>query len=83
MKVLCSVYDQKARVYSAPFLADTEESAVRDFARAVVDAKLLKDKFPADYELCLVGQFDESEGTLLPVPFPQSLAKGAEYLESK
>jgi len=81
MNVLCSVYDQKARYFSAPFSSPTEETAIRDFARAVSDSRGMVDKFPADYELHMIGTFNELSGEIESVSIPKLLAKGADYLE--
>lgn len=83
MNVICSVYDQKARYFSAPFTSSTEETAVRDFARAVSDTRSMVDKFPQDYELHLLGSFNELSGEIEPVSIPKLLAKGADYILSE
>jgi len=80
MNVICSVYDQKARLFSAPFTSSTEDTAVRDFARAVVDTRSMVDKFPADYELHLLGSFNEHSGEIEACAIPKLLAKGADYI---
>jgi len=80
MYVMCSVYDNKARLFSAPFTSMTEDTAIRDFTRAVVDTHQMVDKFPADYELHLLGNFNEQSGEIEPVNIPKLLAKGADYL---
>lgn len=80
MNVICSVYDQKARFFSAPFTSSTEETAVRDFARAVSDSRSMADKFPQDYELHLLGTFNELTGEIVPASIPKLLAKGADYV---
>ncbi|AXH73795.1 MAG: nonstructural protein [Microviridae sp.] len=59
VKVLCSVYDSKARVFSAPFCSPHIDVAIRDFTRAVNDPATDLYKFPADYTLVHIGQFDD------------------------
>lgn len=77
--VLCSVFDQKARLFSAPFTSATVETAVRDFGRAVSDTRNMVDKWPADYVLYGVGLFNTETGTVSP-HMPQLLAHGSDYL---
>jgi len=83
MNVMCSVYDQKARFFSAPFTSATEETAIRDFSRAVMDTRSMVDKFPEDYELHLLGSFNELSGEIEPVSIPKLLAKGADYISKE
>ncbi|ALS03691.1 VP5 [Gokushovirus WZ-2015a] len=74
MNVICTVYDQKARLFSAPFTSATEETAIRDFARAVSDTRSMVDKFPQDYELHCLGSFDEVSGEIEPAAISKLLA---------
>jgi len=80
MFVICSVFDIQARSFSTPFTLLTTDTAIRDFARAVVDSKGMVDKFPADYQLFQVGAFDEDSGQVFTIPQPVQLAKGLDYL---
>lgn len=81
MNVLCSVYDQKANFFSAPFCSSTAASAVRDFQNAVKDTRAMVDKFPKDYVLYQLGLFDPDTGEISPQSVPLHLASGADYLE--
>lgn len=78
--VLCSVFDRQARQYSAPFTSYTQETATRDFARAVRDSRNSPDKFPADFELHYCGRWNSDTGCFDSLANPQLLAKGADYL---
>lgn len=81
MNIVCSVLDQKAKVFSAPFTSQTDATALRDFARAVQDTRAMADKFPADYELYRIGVFNEDTGIIQGEPFPTLLGRGADYIQ--
>lgn len=61
-KLVCSVYDIKAEVFSQPFLAINKATAVRDFEAACIDMNSVIGKFPNDYELWIVSMWDEVKG---------------------
>lgn len=78
--IICSVFDRQSRQYSAPFTSFTQDTAVRDFVRAVRDSKGHTDKFPQDYELFKLGRFDSETG-ICEMEKPEFLAAGANYCE--
>lgn len=59
-----SIYDAKANTFSAPYFVPTVEAAKRDFGLLVNDGKSLQSLFPADFDLYLVGEYDNITGTL-------------------
>lgn len=64
MKLVCSVYDRKADLWGLPFYSHSKATAVRDFAAAVRSGQGNVAQFPEDYELHLVGGFDEATGSI-------------------
>lgn len=64
MKKLYSVFDKKAAVYCAPFLAHNMASAIRDLSRAANDPQSVVGQYPSDYELYEVGDWDENTGVI-------------------
>jgi hypothetical protein len=60
MKML-AVYDVKSESYEVPFFKVNEQIAMREFALVCRDEQMLMNKFPEDYELHLLGEFDQSE----------------------
>ena len=64
MKIICSVYDNKAKVWATPFYAHSEVTALRDFAAAAHGNTVIA-QFPADYELWKIGGWDDQKGDLL------------------
>jgi len=67
MKIVCSVYDNKARLFSTPFFAHSKTTAVRDFHTAALDPASQINKFPGDYELWVVGEWDDETGNIQPL----------------
>lgn len=63
-----SVYDMKAGSYTPPFLARTPGEAVRIIANTVRSVESILAQYPADFQLVLVGEWDEMTGVLSPCP---------------
>lgn len=57
-----SVYDNKAKTYSAPQFHMNDDVAKRIFMAACNEGTLL-DMFPEDFSLVYIGEFDEKTGT--------------------
>lgn len=62
-----SIFDAKAGSFAQPFFAFNEAVAQRNVAIAVRDGTSLLAKFPADYQLYLVGEFDDGTGEVTPM----------------
>lgn len=76
IKFLYSVYDSKARAYGNPFVSVRQEMAVRDFTAAVRDPSTQLNKFPEDFTLVEIGEFDDETCvfSLHQNPIPLGLA---------
>ena len=64
MKVIISVYDVKADVYTPPFFVHTKGEAVRSFSDEVNNKGSAIAAHPENYMLFCLGEFDESSGAL-------------------
>ena len=65
-----SVYDMKAKFFGQPFYEQQEESALRAFTDAVNDssrAENMWNKHPADFQLFVIGEFDNESGHVHPL----------------
>jgi len=69
-------FDNKTQVFCAPFVAITQAAALRDFAYAANDKSTSVGKYPTDYTLYLIGEFDDETGKLTAPATPQHLIKG-------
>lgn len=62
--MLFSVRDMKAEAYLEPFHSMTVATAIRSFQQASTDPEHQFCKWPEDYHLYLVGEFDLQTGDL-------------------
>lgn len=81
IKKVFSVYDAKARVYSNPFYAIRTEVAIRDFHRAATDPSSEISRFPLDYVLFLVGEFDDEACTFTTSEVPINLGDATQFFK--
>ena len=61
LKAFC-IHDVKAEAYNQPFFAPAKGAAIRDFTDLVNDGKSMVSKYPHDYTLFEIGNFDSSTG---------------------
>lgn len=54
------VYDAKANVYGTPFFFQNDNLAMRAFGQLANDPATTVNRFPADFSLFRVGEFDDS-----------------------
>lgn len=59
---LYSVYDKEGNVFCAPFKEVNDNAAIRGFKVACRNTDTLISKFPQDYDLYAVGEFNENTG---------------------
>lgn len=67
-KYLCSVRDSAAVTFAAPFVAVSQGFAIRMFRDAIArnDVENMMAKHPQDFELYVIGEFEEENGKLIP-----------------
>lgn len=72
-----SVFDDKAKAFLPPFFLPEVGEAVRAFRSAINDSAGHEfSKYPADYTLFLIGQFDGNSGRLIPSEAIEALVNG-------
>lgn len=80
MKVLVfSVYDSKTESYSNPVFDPTIASSLRNFAQACNDPETNLFKYPGDYTLFQIGEFDPSTGKILPLNALKNLGLAIDF----
>lgn len=77
MKLICSVFDVKAKLWSIPFFSHSSVVAMRDFAAAAKGEGGIA-QFPDDYQLWSIGTWDECTGAITPFE-PNFLATGSDF----
>lgn len=75
-----SVFDGAANMFLEPFFAPTLEVAIRGFREAVTREGHQFNKFPQDYTLFHVGEFDQERGEYTPL-VPHSLGVAITFLQ--
>lgn len=74
-KKMFSVWDEKAGAFLQPFFALTKDMAMRGFAMALEQAGSEMCRFPGDFTLFELGEFDDSDGSVKSSP-PVSVVYG-------
>jgi len=84
LQYIVSVKDRAAEVFNRPFFVPHRNVAVRDFTdeinRASADNPL--NKHPDDFDLYLLGQFDDSNGAFIREGTPTVLVRGKDVVTS-
>lgn len=63
-----AVRDKAVGAYMVPFFCRTDGEAIRSFTDAVGDKNSQFCKYPADYHMFYLGEFDDSSGIITGVP---------------
>lgn len=80
-KLMFSAFDIKARRYSPPFLMYHRDEAKRSFKTVVNDKSTVYGQHPEDFNLQLIGMFNEHTGEILALPNPEVIANGLDFVE--
>ena len=83
--VVCSVRDSAAQSFAQPMFFPTTATAIRSFTDAVnrEDQNSNLYMHPQDFELWVIGLFDEDDGTFeSPAEFRRCLARGVDVKAS-
>ncbi|UOF82846.1 DNA binding protein vP5 [Microviridae sp.] len=84
LQFIVSVKDRAADVFNRPFFVPHRNVAIRDFTdevnRSAADNHL--NKHPDDFDLYLLGQFDDNTGTFIAEEGPSVLVRGKDVLQS-
>ena len=78
-----TVYDTKAEAYLQPFFSQSKGVAIRSFQEAVRDEKSNISKYPEDFTLFELGEYDDATSKFNLHITPQSLGVAVEFLTPK
>ena len=78
-----TIRDQKSEVYNTPFFQKTHGEAERSFRTAVNDDQTQLSKYPEDYDLYYLGEYDDNLGKMNPVDTPQHLLKAISCVKNR
>lgn len=76
---LYSIYDSKAQVFAVPFPSLTHAEAQRAWKQAVNDSRTPYCKYPEDYTLFCVGEFDVTTA-VLTASLPENLGMASRFV---
>lgn len=74
-----TVYDSKVEAYMSPFYCRTDGEAIRAIVAQVRNPEHSFSKFPEDYTLFFMGEFDDQKGRLDPATAPKALGTLLEW----
>lgn len=74
-----SIYDIKAEAYLKPFYMQSKGQAIRAFTESLQDPESGMGKWPADFTLFELGEFDDACGRFSPLEANLSVGNGLEF----
>lgn len=76
-----AIYDVAIESYGQPVFVNAIGAAVRSFGDEIkrVDQNNAMNKHPQDYQLFLIGSYDDQSGELFSVK-PERIASGSDYV---
>lgn len=77
-----SVYDSKVEAYLRPFFMRSRGEAIRGFVTVVNEAGTDFNKYPEDYTLFEIGDYDEKTGVISPSAAKTALGVAVEFLKA-
>jgi len=72
-----AIRDSKAEFYNQPFFQKTHGEAERNFRSLATDEKSQISKYPEDFDLYYLGEYDDQTGQMNPQKTPQHIVKAA------
>ncbi|AXH78084.1 MAG: nonstructural protein [Microviridae sp.] len=81
---IVSVRDAAAEVFNRPFFVPHRNVALRDFTDEVnrEDPSNQLNKHPGDFDLYLLGEFDDNTGLMHLEPVPSVLVRGKDVVKT-
>lgn len=70
-----AIRDQKAAIFNQPFFKLTHGEAERDFTTLVNDSQSTINKYPDDFDLYHLGDYDDQTGLIKSLDTPSHLVK--------
>lgn len=70
-----SIRDTKGEIYNTPFFQKTHGEAERSFTSLMNDQNTMIAKYPEDFDLYFIGEFDDQSGKITHLDSPQHLVK--------
>lgn len=74
-----SIFDNKAKIFAAPFMLQSTGAAVRAFEDLVSDERTIINRHPADFQLFDMGTFEDSTGIIVAISPYVLVATASEF----
>lgn len=81
-KLLMSIRDVKADNFTSVWQSDNIATAMRTFVDVAHDAQSFVCRYPEDFGLYRLGEFDSTTGVIIPEPQPVHIMSGDEAIKS-
>lgn len=78
-----SIRDSKAEIFNTPFYQKTHGEAERNFRSLVNDEKSQVNKYPEDYALWYLGEYDDNTGSFTTLDQPQHILNAVQVIMPK
>lgn len=78
---LFAIYDNKASFYMTPWPCRNVGIARREFGSACANSESAMGKFPADYVLYQIGEYNDNDATVKSLTPPVRICDGLEILQ--
>ena len=78
-----SIYDSKAEVFNPPIFLHKDGEAIRAFDQICNDPESDFNKWPGDYTLFRIGEWDNETGLLTPLGTPKSLGLAQSFIKKE
>lgn len=78
-----SIRDAKTEIFNTPFFNNTHGEAERNFKSTVNDERSQICKYPEDFDLYFLGDYDTNTGKMSPLDTPQHMVKAINLVETK
>lgn len=83
VKQVFSLFDSKANAYIQPFFMAQKGQALRALDSIVNNPQTEVNKYPADFALYKLGEFDDVSGQLVSLKVPEFIANAIEFVKEK
>lgn len=78
-----AIWDEKASCYLQPAFHPTKGLAIREFTDIVKNPGNPINKYPGDFTLFEIGEYDNENAKLLPHPAPISIGTATEFISQQ
>ena len=83
IRQMFSVRNAKGEFFNPPFISHTKGSAERTFQTLCNDPQSDIARYPEDYDLYYMGDFDDIKGTMIPLDTPEHLVKAVQLIKKR